>query len=163
MRSGVTTAIASKNEAGGFYGVIEQHAEPNQAWALAVAGITTSTGPCDQAIRDFLDSRYGRHFAAEVAMGLWAARPPARGRCGDRALDGPQDRCRDSRASSGSHRGCPTSPASCACKRRCSKEPPKRAHSIAPRRAPVRILGPPARLEALSHPAGLRPIAGSRW
>jgi len=38
MRNGVTTAIASKNEARGFYGTIEQHAEPNQAWALAVAG-----------------------------------------------------------------------------------------------------------------------------
>ena len=74
MRNGVTTAIASKNEARGFYGTIEQHAEPNQAWALAVAGITTSTGRCDQAVRDFLDSRYGRHFADEVAMGLCGGR-----------------------------------------------------------------------------------------
>ena len=44
MQNGVTTAIASTNEARGFYGTIEQHAEPNQAWALAVAGITKSTG-----------------------------------------------------------------------------------------------------------------------
>ena len=37
MQNGVTSASASKNEAGGFYGTIGQHAEPNQAWALAVA------------------------------------------------------------------------------------------------------------------------------
>ena len=74
MQNGATTAIASRNEARGFYGSIAQHAEPNQAWALAVAGITKSTGRCDQAVRDFLDSRYGRHFADEVAMGLCGGR-----------------------------------------------------------------------------------------
>ena len=79
MQNGVTTAIASKNEARGFYGTIEQYAEPDQACALAVAGITKSTGRCDQAVRDFLDSRYGRHFADEVAMGLcsWRDLPRA--------------------------------------------------------------------------------------
>ena len=70
MPNGATTAMASENEARGFFGAIEQHAEPNQAWALAVAGITKSTGRCDQAVRDFLNSRYGRHFADEVAIGL---------------------------------------------------------------------------------------------
>jgi len=50
MQNGAT--IASKNEARGFYGTIEQHAEPNQAWALAVAGITKSTGRCDHAVRE---------------------------------------------------------------------------------------------------------------
>ena len=59
MQIEATTAVASNNEARGFYGTIEQHAEPNQAWALAVAGITKSTGRCDQAVHDFLDSRYG--------------------------------------------------------------------------------------------------------
>jgi hypothetical protein len=74
MRNGVTTAGASTNEARGFYGAIGQHAEPNQAWALAVASITESTGRCDQAVRDFLDNRCGRHFADEVAMGLCGGR-----------------------------------------------------------------------------------------
>jgi hypothetical protein len=79
MQNGVATAIASTNEAGGFSGTIAQHAEPKQAWALAVAGITKSTGRCDQAVRDFLDIRYGRHFADEVAIGLCSGRdiPPA--------------------------------------------------------------------------------------
>ena len=68
------TASASNNEARGFYGTIAQHAEPKQGWAIAVAGITKSTGRCDQAVRDFLDSRYGRHFADEVAMGVCSGR-----------------------------------------------------------------------------------------
>jgi len=76
MQNGVTTAIASTNEARGFYGTIAQHAKPDQAWALAVAGITKRTGRCDQAVRDFLDNRYGRHFADEVAMGLCSGRAP---------------------------------------------------------------------------------------
>ena len=38
MQNGVTTAIASTNEARDFYGSIAQQAEPDQAWALAVAG-----------------------------------------------------------------------------------------------------------------------------
>src|SRR5215203_2189280 len=74
MQNGVTTAIARRNEARGFYGTIEQHAEPNRAWTLAVAGITKSTGRCDQAVCDFLDSRSGRHFADEVAIGLCSGR-----------------------------------------------------------------------------------------
>jgi hypothetical protein len=94
MRNGAATATASKNEARGFYGTIEQHAEPEQAWALAVAGIMKSTGRCDQAVRDFLDSRYGRHFADEVAMGLCSGRDLLRAldeaieRWVDRRIDG---------------------------------------------------------------------------
>ena len=73
MQNGAT-ATACNNEARSFYGIIGQHAEPNQAWALAVAGIAKSTGRCDQAVRDFLGSRYGRHFADEVAMSLCGGR-----------------------------------------------------------------------------------------
>src|SRR5829696_2120205 len=91
MQNGVTTAIASTNEARGFYGTIAQHAKPDQAWALAVAGITKRTGRCDQAVRDFLDSRYGRHFADEVAMGLCS------GRDLPRAIDKPIERWTDRR------------------------------------------------------------------
>jgi hypothetical protein len=127
MQNGVTTAIASKNEARGFYGTIEQHAEPNQAWALAVAGITKGTGRCDQAVRDFLDGRYGRHFADEVAMGLRSGRDFPRAI--DEAIERWMDRRIDAAIESelGIRRGCPTSPASCACTRHCSKEPPRRA------------------------------------
>jgi hypothetical protein len=77
MQNGATTAIASTNEGRGFCGAIGQHAEPNQAWALALARIATSTGCCDEAVRDFLDSRYGRHFADDVANGLCAEDLPS--------------------------------------------------------------------------------------
>ena len=92
----------------GFYGAIEQHAEPNQAWALAVAGITKSTGRCDQAVRDFLDSRYGRHFADEVAMGLCGGRDLPRAI--DEAIERWMDRRIDAAIESelGIRRGCPT-------------------------------------------------------
>src|SRR5215207_5378747 len=90
MQNGVTTAIASRNEARGFYGTIARHAEPEQAWALALAGITKSTGRCDQAVRDFLDSRYGRHFADEVAIGLCGGRD--RPRAIDEAIERWMDR-----------------------------------------------------------------------
>jgi hypothetical protein len=36
--------------------------------------IAATTGCPDEAVRDFLDSRYGRHFADEVANGLGAGR-----------------------------------------------------------------------------------------
>ena len=107
MQNGAT-ATACNNEARSFYGIIGQHAEPNQAWALAVARITRSTGRCDQAVRDFLDSRYGRHFADEVAMGLCVGRdlPGAI----DEAIERWMDRRIDAAIESefGSRRGYPT-------------------------------------------------------
>ena len=107
MQNGSTT-IASTNEARGFFSTIAQHAEPNEAWALAIAWFTQSTGRCDQAIRAFLDSRCGRHFVDEVAMGLCGGRdlPPAI----DEAVERWMDRSIDAaiERSSGSRRGCPT-------------------------------------------------------
>lgn len=38
-----------------------------EAWATALPLIMAATGCPDWAVRDFLDSRYGRHFADEVA------------------------------------------------------------------------------------------------
>ena len=155
MQNGATTAITSKNEARGFYGTIEQHAEPNQAWALAVAGITKSTGRCDHAVRDFLDSRYGLHFADEVAMGLCG------GRDLPRAIDEAIERWMDRRIDAAIERELGI-PASCACTRHCSKEPPKRAPS--PSLRDERGAGPQALLRPArgALPPRCRPIAGSR-
>ena len=121
MQNGAT--IASKNEARGFYGTIEQHAEPNQAWALAIAGITKSTGA---AIRPSTTSSIAGTAGTSPMRSRWAS------------AAGETSGARSIRRSS----------AGWTCKRRCSKEPPKRAaQSIAPRRARVPDLRPacPAR------------------
>jgi hypothetical protein len=74
MQNGTPTTLPSQNEAWGFFGTIRHHAEPNQAWALAMEAIAKTTGCPDEAVRDFLDSRYGRHFADEVANHLVSGR-----------------------------------------------------------------------------------------
>ena len=48
----------------GFWGSMQEDAP--EAWAIALPAISTITG-CDlEAVRAFLDSRHGRHFADEV-------------------------------------------------------------------------------------------------
>jgi hypothetical protein len=55
----------------GFFGTIRHHAEPEEAWPRAMKAITAATGCPPDAVRDFLDSRHGRHFADDVANGLF--------------------------------------------------------------------------------------------
>src|SRR5215211_1582014 len=64
------TTLPSRNEARGFFGTIRPHAEPNEAWALAMEAVAKTTGCPNQAVRDFLDSRDGRHFADQIVNGL---------------------------------------------------------------------------------------------
>lgn len=59
---------ATRNEAWGFWGTMEEHAK--DAWPLATRAIAEATGQPIDSIRPFLDSRYGRHFADEVHNGL---------------------------------------------------------------------------------------------
>lgn len=65
------TILPTAKEAWGFYGTIRHHADPTQAWALAMEAIAKTTGYPDEAVRNFLDSRYGRHFADDVANALF--------------------------------------------------------------------------------------------
>lgn len=74
MQNGTPTSLRSRNEAWGFFGTIRHHANANQAWTLAMDAIAKTTACPDEAVRDFLDSRYGRHFADEVANGLVSGR-----------------------------------------------------------------------------------------
>lgn len=62
--------MQTSNETWGFHGTIRHHADPAQAWPLAMQAIGLATGCPDTAVRDFLDSRHGRHFAGDVANGL---------------------------------------------------------------------------------------------
>jgi hypothetical protein len=70
MQNGTPTPSMCKNQGSGFIGTIRAHAEPEEAWAIAMRSISDATGCSDQAVRSFLDSRYGRHFADEVAAVL---------------------------------------------------------------------------------------------
>lgn len=69
------TTLATNNEAWGFFGTIRHHTDPAEAWPIAMAAIGEATGCADHAVRDFLDSRHGRHFADEVANGLFEGHP----------------------------------------------------------------------------------------
>jgi hypothetical protein len=60
---------STRNEAWGFYGTMEEHAK--KAWPLAARRIAKATGMDPNAVRAFLDSRHGRHFADDVLNGLY--------------------------------------------------------------------------------------------
>ena len=64
------TTLPTNNEAWAFFGTIRHHADPAEAWPIAIGAIGEATGCADYAVRDFLDSRHGRHFADKVADGL---------------------------------------------------------------------------------------------
>lgn len=70
-------ALPTNNPDWGFFGTIRHHADSAAAWDLAMPAIQTATGCPDAAVRDFLDSTYGRHFADDVANGLFAGQPLA--------------------------------------------------------------------------------------
>jgi hypothetical protein len=64
------TTLPTNNEAWGFWGTMRYHAEPAEAWPIAMQAISRATGCADFAVRDFLDSRDGRQFADDVTNGL---------------------------------------------------------------------------------------------
>ncbi|CAA7615730.1 conserved hypothetical protein [Magnetospirillum sp. UT-4] len=64
--------LPANNTEWGFFGTIRLHADQAEAWELAMATIQPATGCPEAAVRDFLDSTHGRHFADDVANGLFA-------------------------------------------------------------------------------------------
>ena len=60
---------ATRNDAWGFYGTMNEHADA--AWPITMTTISQATGQTLEAVRAFLDSRHGRHFADEVHNGLF--------------------------------------------------------------------------------------------
>ena len=63
--------LPTNNTEWGFFGTIRHHAESETAWELAMPAIQRATGSPEIAVRDFLDSTHGRHFADDVANGLF--------------------------------------------------------------------------------------------
>jgi hypothetical protein len=66
--------LPTNNSEWGFFGTLAHHADADAAWPLAMKAVGRATGCSERAVRDFLDSRYGRHFADDVANGLLAGR-----------------------------------------------------------------------------------------
>ena len=60
----------TENTAWGFWGTIGERAAA--AWPVAFEAIQHATGADADAVRAFLDSRHGRHFADELANHLHA-------------------------------------------------------------------------------------------
>lgn len=63
---------ATQNEEWGFWGTMNQHA--TAAWPIALPAIAEATGTAQDAVRAFLDSRHGRHFADDVLNQIYAGR-----------------------------------------------------------------------------------------
>ena len=64
------TLLPTRNEAWGFVGTMQMAgADGMEAWNTTSAMIAAETGESPEAVRDFLDSRHGRHFADEVLAG----------------------------------------------------------------------------------------------
>ena len=58
------TILASRNEAWGFTGTLNEQAQA--AWPIAMTAISDATGQPLESVRIFLDSCHGRHFADDV-------------------------------------------------------------------------------------------------
>jgi hypothetical protein len=73
-----TTTLPTRNTDWGFFGTMQAAgANPMQAWNAASAMIAAATDASPEGVRDFLDSRHGRHFADDVANGLCTGAPVA--------------------------------------------------------------------------------------
>lgn len=66
----MTETLPTANQAWGFLGTMRHHADPAEAWALALPAVGVATDATTDAARDFLDSRDGRHFADGLSAGL---------------------------------------------------------------------------------------------
>ena len=73
MNTTTTQLPTTENPDWGFWGTMDNHAD--KAWPLAIKIIGQTTGLEPEAVRAFLDSRYGRHFADEVHNALFAKKP----------------------------------------------------------------------------------------
>ena len=70
-----TTILPTRNTEWGFWGTISRiendlAADPAKAWAIASRRIAEVTTASPEGVRDFLDSRHGRHFADDVLSAL---------------------------------------------------------------------------------------------
>ena len=68
----MSLTLPTRNEAWGYFGTMQiAGADSMQSWTAASTIIAADTEASAEAVRDFLDSRHGRHFADDVAGELW--------------------------------------------------------------------------------------------
>jgi hypothetical protein len=67
-----TPTLPTANEAWGFYGTASGFADATKAWTIAFPAVLAATEGTAEGVRDFLDSRHGRHFADDVHNGVHA-------------------------------------------------------------------------------------------
>lgn len=58
--------LTTRNADWGFFGTMAMKGIAQEAWDVALAGVSEATGYPKPACVKFLDSNYGRHFANEV-------------------------------------------------------------------------------------------------
>lgn len=66
------STLPTRNGAWGFYGSTAGFTDADAAWSIAFPAVAEATGATAEGVRDFLDSRHGRHFADDVHNGLHA-------------------------------------------------------------------------------------------
>ncbi len=74
----IETTLPTNNETWGYWGTIDRsgHAtDTAAAWTIAYKTIANATTCSAEGVRDFLDSRHGRHLADHVINELFAGRP----------------------------------------------------------------------------------------
>jgi hypothetical protein len=62
--------LPTANEAWGFFGAAAGFTDAQEAWGIAFPEVAKATGGSAEGVRDFLDSRHGRHFADDVHNGI---------------------------------------------------------------------------------------------
>ena len=66
--------LPTNNEGWGFWGTVSRIEHPAadvaRAWRIASTEIAAATGGSPEGVRDFLDSRDGRHFADDIEGSL---------------------------------------------------------------------------------------------
>lgn len=66
------STLPTANEAWGFYGTSGAFADADAAWAITSRSVLAATEGTPEGVRDFLDSRHGRHLADDVHNGIHA-------------------------------------------------------------------------------------------
>ena len=66
------STLPTTNEDWGFFGTAAGFTDADKAWEIAFPEIAKVTMGSAEGVRDFLDSRHGRHFADDVHNGIHA-------------------------------------------------------------------------------------------